>query len=225
MLLVLASGFACEPVQVALNWARSIPYFHDRTISQPIRRSHYTGKSRSSLRRFVEAITKPDNHPDRQFILPTIEEVNQLHSDNHPFSWRISTQLLDQKFNKQGSHATDFAGKGESQPNEKVVSLLEETISMLNRELDQKNKQIAEFQERQRETNILLKQTTERLVMLSEGSKPQPTQPNNTITVDNQATEEGSPSQPKQAKQTKPRQSKPSTGGKSLWERLNIRIF
>ena len=42
----------------------------------------YTGKSRSSLRRFVEAITKPEHHPDRRFIQPSIEEVAELHADN-----------------------------------------------------------------------------------------------------------------------------------------------
>lgn len=172
----------------------------------------YTGKSRSSLRRFVEAITKPDNHPDRPFILPSVEEVADLHKANHPFSWRVSSELLDRKFKKEGSQESADRTSEESSTTHKFISLLEETVAMLNNELEHKNRQIAEFQERQRETNILLSQTTDRLVMLTEGSKQRTPRSEDAITVNRGDEEEGS------------RDSK-SKGRRSLWERLNVRIF
>jgi hypothetical protein len=146
----------------------------------------HAGQTRNRMRRFVEAITKPDSHVDRHFIRPSPDEVAELHKKNHPFSWKVSTTLLDREFNKEGipvpQKTSNTATHG--------IKLLEKTIGMLENELEQKNKQIAQFQERDRESNILLQQTTEKLVMLTESKK----QPNTSyaVTVDPQQ-EEGSP--------------------------------
>ena len=128
----------------------------------------YTGKSRGSLRRFVESITKPADHPDRKFILPTIDEVMDLKKRNHPFSWRVNRELLDRQFPKEGTQASNSPGAATP-----LVRVLEKSISMLETELGEKNKQIAEFQERQRETNVLLKQANEKIQSLSAGSHGQ----------------------------------------------------
>lgn len=172
----------------------------------------FTGKSRSSLRRFVEAITKADNHPDRKYLDPSVERVAELHASNHPFSWRISQELLDREFSKQGSTNASQTTTDDSTTN-KFISLLEETVNMLNTELAQKNKQIAEFQERQRETNILLQQTTEKLVMLTEGNRRKVTTNDEAITI--------SPKETGDSTIDSNATSKP----KSLWEKLNIKIF
>lgn len=172
----------------------------------------FTGKSRSSLRRFVEAITKTDNHPDRKYLDPSVERVAELHAANHPFSWRISQELLEREFKKEGSVSPKETAADDSTTN-KVISLLEETVNMLNTELAQKNKQIAEFQERQRETNILLQQTTEKLVMLTEGNRRKPTSSDDAITISPKETGEST------------NDSKATSRTKSLWEKLNIKIF
>ena len=171
----------------------------------------FTGKSRSSLRRFVEAITKTDNHPDRKYLDPSIERVAELHAANHPFSWRISQELLEREFKKEGSVSAKESA--DDTTTNKVISLLEETVNMLNTELAQKNKQIAEFQERQRETNILLQQTTEKLVMLTEGNRRKPTSSDDAITISPKETGEST------------NDSKATSKTKSLWEKLNIKIF
>ncbi|MEK6261263.1 MAG: hypothetical protein AABP62_21895 [Planctomycetota bacterium] len=54
----------------------------------------FTGKSRSTLRRFIDGIVKADNSPDRPLLLPTIAEVIALREQSQPFSWRISEELL-----------------------------------------------------------------------------------------------------------------------------------
>lgn len=172
----------------------------------------FTGKSRSSLRRFVEAITKADNHPDRKYLDPSVERVAELHAANHPFSWRISLELLEREFSKQGTTSSNHSAPDDSTTT-KVITLLEETVNMLNTELAQKNKQIGEFQERQRETNILLQQTTEKLVMLTEGGRRRTNGLDDSITISPSDTDDLA-----QASKAKP---KPQ----SLWERLNIRIF
>ena len=172
----------------------------------------FTGKSRSSLRRFVEAITKADNHPDRKYLDPSVERVTELHASSHPFSWRISQELLEREFSKQGSPSTSQSTTDDSTTN-KFISLLEETVNMLNTELAQKNKQIAEFQERQRETNFLLQQTTEKLVMLTEGSRRKTNTSDEAITISPRETGDSTDD------------SKATSKPKSLWEKLNIKIF
>ena len=127
--------------------------------------NRYTGKSRSSLRRFVEAIVKQDQHPDRHHLLPTVEEVIEIKAANHPFSWRISQELLDREFPPKTVNSSD-AAEGTKPPTE-LVRVLEKSISLLETELTEKNRQISQFQERQRETNYLLKQATEKLLATS----------------------------------------------------------
>ena len=142
--------------------------------------SLHTGKSRSSLRRFVEKITKAHDHPDRSQIKPNVDEVAKLHAESHPFSWRVSMALLEREFAKQGT-----ASQEQNQSHQQTTAnqeLLSQTIMMLKTELDEKNKQIAEFQERQRETNVLLQQTTEKLMLLTDGKK-QKEKTDNAVTV------------------------------------------
>lgn len=121
-------------------------------------------------------------------------------------------RLARTRIQEGGSVSAKETAAGDSTTN-KVISLLEETVNMLNTELAQKNKQIAEFQERQRETNILIQQTTEKLVMLTEGSRRKTTTSDEAITISPRETGE-STDDPKAT-------SKP----KSLWEKLNIKIF
>ncbi|MCA9048339.1 MAG: hypothetical protein KDA89_06400 [Planctomycetaceae bacterium] len=125
----------------------------------------FTGKSRSTLRRFVEGIVKGDDSPDRVFVLPTVDEVAQLKADNQPFSWKISTDLLSREFHAE---AETSSAKNESRgvgDHDRLVTVLEKTVVVLQEELNEKNRQIAAFQERQREQNLLLKNLHEQLVL------------------------------------------------------------
>ena len=126
----------------------------------------HTGKSRSTLRRFVESITKPDTHADRGLLRPSVEEVELLHANNQPFSWRISIGLLDRQYPEEGSRAESASGETTSPD---LVGLLRETISILKNDVEEKNKQIGQLLERQREQNFLLKQTSEQLTTLKAG--------------------------------------------------------
>lgn len=172
----------------------------------------YTSKSRNTLRRFVEGITKPDKHADRHFIKPSPEEVSELHKNNHPFSWKVSTTLLDREFKQEGTPASHQTS---TETPSAAIELLQQTIGMLKTELDEKNRQIAQFQERDRETNILLQQTTEKLVMLTEGKNRTTTNASDAVTVESnrgQGSESSSPSKKKKQK-------------KSFWQKLNRPLF
>lgn len=162
---------------------------------------NYTGKTRNRLRRFVEAITKPDSHPDRPFVKPSQIEVAELHKNKHPFSWKISIELLDREFKEERS-VRENAKENNSQVSEVAYELLSKTIAMLETELAAKNKQINEFLERQRETNIL---------MLPEEKKQRGKNDEVVAAYSNKSEEKGSHA----AESSRPKK-KPS-----LWERLN----
>lgn len=164
----------------------------------------HTGKSRSTLRRFVVSITKQDDHADRKLIQPTVEKVKKLHSENHPFSWMVSVELLDREFSKQGSPVMENPSQNSS--SNEMVGLLKQTIAMLEKELNEKNSQIAQFQISQHETNVLIQQNTETLKLLTGATKS-----NEAVTVSTSAkTEEGI----NHSQSTKRKR-------KSFWQRLH----
>ena len=187
----------------------------------------YTGKSRSNLRRFVDRITKADNHPDRHLIQPDPEEVAKLHKDNHPFSWKVSTELIDREYSTASNSASSSsAAEKEAEQNQKgesdAIDLLKKTVDMLQTELAEKNKQISQFQERDRETNVLLQQTTERLMLLSDNKKSQ-SNDQKTITVEpNIEKEEGSQRSSSDANSDSGK-SKPKR--ESLWDKMRKPLF
>lgn len=129
----------------------------------------FTGKSRSTLRRFIDTIVKTENSPDRTLLQPTPEEVIALHDQNQPFAWKISEELLRRQFLKPDETDTAAGEKGsEASPesdSSRLVSVLEKSVAMLERELNEKNNQIAAMNERLRESNILMKDLQQRVAL------------------------------------------------------------
>ncbi len=129
----------------------------------------FTGKSRSTLRRFIDSIVKADNSPDRSLLLPTIAEVLALREQSQPFSWRINEELLRRQFVKLDDATTPDVGQGSGavagSDSSRLVTVLEKSIAMLERELSEKNNQIAAMNERMRESNILMKDLHQRLAL------------------------------------------------------------
>ena len=119
----------------------------------------FTGVSRSTLRRFVENIVQDTESVNRESVLPTIEEVTDLKASKKPFSWRVSRELLQEEFGRKGQSAPKPKSDAD-----RIVTVLEQTVQVLQDELLAKNKQIQQFQERQREQHILLQNMQQQLV-------------------------------------------------------------
>ena len=185
----------------------------DRFLSLTEAEKH-TGKSRSTLRRFVDSITKPDNHPDRELLQPSVEEVDELHANNHPFSWKVSVTLLDRQYPKEGSHDEPNATKSGETTSPELVGLLHETIAILKNDVEEKNKQIGQLLERQREQNFLLKQTAEQLTLLNSGTADAHDGP--AVTVATESDEKGTDQTP-----SEPINDSPTATKESLWQKLN----
>ena len=150
----------------------------------------------STLRRFITTITGPNSHPDRELIKPTVEEVKDLHAANRPFSWTVSVSLLDRAFKVTEQKASQSAGESSSNENGMNSSanneLLRQAIDMLKTELEEKNKQIANYQERQRENSVLIKSAHEQLTKLASGSASDSKPSTAAETVEATAAKEGS---------------------------------
>jgi hypothetical protein len=96
-----------------------------------------TGKSTSTIRRFVKSIVEVERHPDRPRIKPTPKAVQRFKANDAQFSWKIDPSLIDREFgsiraSEEGSQGGDDA----------TLKLLQETLTTLQRELVEKNKQL-----------------------------------------------------------------------------------
>jgi hypothetical protein len=140
--------------------------------------------------------------------LPTVAEVAELHKSNHPFSWRVAESLLNRKFKKEGIPCSTNEPGPSASP--ELIRVLEKSISMLETELNAKNTQIAEFQERQRESNLLLKQANEQLGLLGDGRHQ--SSRHHAVPAEHSTDEEG-------IQQTQKSPSKKKR--KSFWQMLN----
>ena len=111
----------------------------------------FTGKSRSTLRRFIDNIVKAENSPDRPLLQPTPEEVIGFHEQSQPFAWKISEELLRRQFLKPENSDGSNQAKGSEAPPEsdssRLVTVLEKSVAMLERELNEQNNQIAALNE------------------------------------------------------------------------------
>lgn len=148
----------------------------------------FTGKSRSTLRRFIDGIVKAENSADRPLLKPTAEEAVALREQNQPFAWKVSEELLRRQFLKpEETPAAAEKGTGDAPMGDssRLVTVLEKSINILERELAEKNGQIAAMNERLRESNILLKDLQQRVALPpppaprtpSVDATPRPTEP------------------------------------------------
>lgn len=132
-----------------------------------------TGKSESTIKRLVREIVADPEHPDRREIQPSHEEVERLRAAGEPYVWRISTALLLRRFPlKERPEVGDTPAAAGTQSRDLVVQVLQEQLRSkdeqfrsLEKQLDRKDEQIANLNERQRETNILMKELQQRLAL------------------------------------------------------------
>lgn len=171
-----------------------------------------TGKSPSSIRRVFYPIIHDDNHPDRQHIEPTIDDVNKLRMKGENFAWRISEELLRREVPVE-TEKPKGDERADSQPR---TAGDVELLAMLRRELDIKNHQITqqsemlskqieligEMSERLREGNILIGSLQQQLT-LPEGNVRKTSE-----IVNAKSSQMASPEKGSQATKEKPKQKK-----------------
>ena len=181
-----------------------------------------TGKSDSTIKRMIRDIVQDANHPDRSFILPSHDEVERRKKANEPYVWKIDSELLRRRFDMGGqASGTDESPKQSTGGGEHdiVLQVLREQLKSkdsqlhtLEVQLDRKDEQISNLNERMRESNILMKELQQRLVIAAPVA-----QPARTDVVD--ASEKGT-----EAVKVKPEKPR-SSGKKPLKKRQFSRWF
>lgn len=119
-----------------------------------------TGRSESTIRRIIRSIADSKAHADRSAIEPSPAEVAAFKKKGENFTWRIREEVVMREF--AAAQKTDKKAKVESG----------EILSLLQRELDLKNKQIEKqwdviqsLNDRLREGNILMGSLQQRLAL------------------------------------------------------------
>jgi len=173
--------------------------------------TQFTGKSESTIKRLIREITADPNHADRHFISPSHEEVEKRRDAGEPYTWKISEDLLAARYGDEGKGESDettkqTSGEGSSADGDRLINVLEKTITVLESELGQKNQQIAALQERQREQNLLMKNLQDQL-LLAAPSSSSPTAPKDVAPEKRQSSKEGTQKNEKPTKTTKTKQS------------------
>lgn len=107
-----------------------------------------TGKSDSTIKRLLTSIKNDPDSPDRQHILPSIEQYAQLQKSKAPFQWEISEDLLKRRYSDafgaaEPKNEADAASQEPSSGHDsRYVQHLEQQVSRLeesNDELRQQN--------------------------------------------------------------------------------------
>ena len=113
-------------------------------------------------------------HNDRLFILPSAEEVERRKAAKEPYVWKIDRQLLLRQFPQEDAVVSGgvAAGGAATAPAELVMQVLQEQLRSkdeqmrtLEKQLDRKGDQIASLNERMRESNVLMRELQQRLVI------------------------------------------------------------
>lgn len=196
------------------------------------------GKSESTIKRLIREITVDAHHEDRQFILPNHEEVERRKAAKEPYVWKLDRQLLLRRFPleqtaEEGSQSSEKPAKPgasdshlESALRDQIQSL-ENQNQMLVTQLDRKDGQISNLNERMRESNILMKELQQRLAITAPAPKSpvQDAETQSETIVTSVITEEPK-GKPKPIKK-KPAATKPNpkTSGKRKKQQPNKRSF
>ena len=148
------------------------------TVKEATRR---TGKSPSSIRRIIYSILRDDAHPDRIYLEPGPQAAKELRSKGENFAWKISEELL-----ARITSANNAGEKGSAASANRVSHAEADLLDMLRRELDIKNRQIAQqsemiakqmqltegLSERLREGNVLIHELQKQLALPAGGQRP-----------------------------------------------------
>ena len=116
--------------------------------------SKILGKSERTLSRYIK----------KKLIIP--EKIKTQKGIKYSFNLAELESLKKRDTTGQMTRQNKFDDK-----NNDTLSLLKDTVNLLQKQLKAKDRQIANFQDRQRETNFLMGQLQNRVLMLEDKSK------------------------------------------------------
>lgn len=128
--------------------------------------SKKTGRSASTIRRLIHALTETDTHEQRSAIQPSPAEVAVFKQKGDTFTWRIREDVLAQQIG-----ATPKEEKKETLgSSDGIMSILQKELDLKTQQIEKQWEVIHALNERLREGNILMGSLQKRLVSLPESS-------------------------------------------------------
>ena len=125
-----------------------------------------TGKSASTIRRFIKSITDEDDHVDRSAIEPSPKKVAVFKKKDENFTWRIREDLIAIHFN--GAQVQEKKSKVE--PSDGILNILQHELELKNSQIEKQWEVIHALNDRLREGNMLMGSLQKRLSLPSESS-------------------------------------------------------
>lgn len=169
------------------------------------------GKSESTIKRLLREITGDADHEDRDLIQPSHADVEDRRKAGEPYIWKISSEILEKRYPQEGSEEGENVSTARPVENEIIAVLREQLqskdrqIVTLEKQMDKKDDQISNHNERMRETNVLMRDLQQRLVIAA------PARSTDSLVEDDLEQGTAEPALPLEAKQ-------------SLWKR-SFNIF
>lgn len=168
-----------------------------------------TGKSTSSIRRIIYPVIHDNNHPDREHIHPTVEEVLHLRMKGENFPWKLSEELLRREVPPDTPSDKGSAGsipKAATHADGDLLAMLRAELQIKNQQITQQSELIGKqmelisgLSERLREGNVLIGTLQQRLALPEARSTSEVSKSKRPST----STEKGSTMTPKSAKPKK----------------------
>lgn len=128
--------------------------------------SEKTGRSASTVRRFIHAIAEDDSHPDRDALEPSVKKVAAFKKKNENFTWKIREDVLLKEFSGAPSKAKKtLTGSGDD-----ILKILQRELDLKNNQIEKQFEVIQSLNDRLREGNILMGSLQKQLALPSSAS-------------------------------------------------------
>jgi len=120
-----------------------------------------TGRSASTIRRFIHSIVETDKHPNRSSIVPSPAQAASFKKKGEIFTWRIREDVLLGEF--RSAQAEEKKSPSGLSPD--VLMILQKELDLKNRQIEKQWEVIQALNDRLREGNILMGSLQQRLVL------------------------------------------------------------
>jgi hypothetical protein len=130
--------------------------------------SKKTGRSASTIRRLIHALTETDTHEKRSAIQPSPAEVAVFKQKGDTFTWRIREDVLMQQI---GS-ALKEEKKEVSGSTDGILNILQKELDLKTQQIEKQWEVIHALNERLREGNILMGSLQKRLALPEVPAQP-----------------------------------------------------
>ncbi len=124
-----------------------------------------TGRSPSTIRRLIRAITDVHNHVDREGIEPAQKTVDASRKKGENFTWKIREDVLVRNLESAQNEEKKIAHSSKVHRADDVIEILRKELDLKNQHIAKQWEVIQSLNDRLREGNILMGSLQQRLAL------------------------------------------------------------